>query len=161
MASSTSPNLSTIHAYRHLYRALLQAVQYSSPARFVARNQLRDAFRRGDPLQFNQQRLSRTVQFLQGAARERGLEHRILKNLLQTAYWKAENLKRLVSQLQRRWLQQIILKCFLRLYLIWIFRPVSSQIKTDQLAKQLRDSASTHYDMTLAMLNDSMGLCLR
>lgn len=29
------------------------------------------------------------------------------------------------------------------------------------LAAHLRNSARTHYEMTVAMLNDSMGLCLR
>lgn len=96
MIASNHPNLPLVHAYRHLYRALLHAVQFSSPNRYVARNQLRDAFRRGDPAQFNQQKITRTLEFLQGAARERGLEHRILKNLLHTAYWRAENLKRFV-----------------------------------------------------------------
>lgn len=104
MTPPNSPILSSTHAYRHLYRALLHAVQYSSPARFVARNQLRDAFRRGDPMQFDQHKISRTLWFLHGAAQERGLEHHILKNLLQTAYWKAENL-RLVSQVAEKMAQ--------------------------------------------------------
>lgn len=75
-----------IHAYRHLYRGLLHAVQFSMPGRFTARDQLRDAFRRGDPASFNQERIDRTVEFFKLAARETGLEHRIVKNLLHTAY---------------------------------------------------------------------------
>jgi hypothetical protein len=106
MLSSNQSTLPILHAYRHLYRALLHAVQYSSPARYVARDQLRDAFRRGHPEQFNQQKISRTLEFLEVAARERGLEHRILKNLLHVAYWKAYNLQRYVFE---------FLRCFLSL----------------------------------------------
>lgn len=78
-------------AYRNLYRALLQAVQYSKPARYVGRDKLRHAFREEDPLSFDEAKISRTVEFLQLAARERGLEHRLLKNLLFTAYWGSQS----------------------------------------------------------------------
>jgi hypothetical protein len=76
-----------IHAYRNLYRGLLHAVQYSKPARYVARDQLRKAFRTEEPSSFNQEKIDRTVKFLGFAARETGLEHRIVRNLLHTAYW--------------------------------------------------------------------------
>ncbi|KAG6022190.1 hypothetical protein E4U41_002298 [Claviceps citrina] len=80
-----------IHAYRHLYRSLLRAVQYASPARYIARDQLRRAFREGQQqqaapsLRLNTEGVKRTVWFLEAAARERGLEHRIVKNLLRVA----------------------------------------------------------------------------
>jgi len=96
MLPSNQPTLPILHAYRHLYRALLHAVQYSSPNRYVARDQLRNAFRRGYREQFNQQKISRTLEFLDAAARERGLEHRLLKNLLHVAYWRTHNLKKFV-----------------------------------------------------------------
>ena len=83
-----------IHAYRHLYRGLLHAVQYSKPARFTARDQLRDAFRKGDPSSFNKGNIERTVEFLKLAAKEAGLEHRIIKNILHTA-WAGSALRRL------------------------------------------------------------------
>lgn len=91
-------SLVILHAYRYLYRSLLRAVQYSSPARYIARDQLRDAFRHGYREQFNQQKISRTLGFLDAASRERGLEHRILKNLLHVAYWKAFAMKKCVSK---------------------------------------------------------------
>ncbi|KYK55269.1 hypothetical protein DCS_07232 [Drechmeria coniospora] len=70
-----------VHAYRHLYRGLLHAVQFSSPVRYVARDQLRSAFReRG--ASWNPEGAKRTLWFLHAAARETGLEHKILKNLL-------------------------------------------------------------------------------
>jgi hypothetical protein len=70
-----------IHAYRHLYRTLLKGVQYSTPARFVARGQLRRAFREPGAT-YDERGIKRTLWFLEAAAKERGMEHRILKNLL-------------------------------------------------------------------------------
>lgn len=75
-----------IYAYRKLYRGLLHAVQYSKPARFTARDQLRDAFRENDPSTFNRERIDRTVEFLRLAAKEKGLEHKLVKNLLYTSW---------------------------------------------------------------------------
>uniref|UniRef100_A0A0D2XUQ6 Uncharacterized protein n=1 Tax=Fusarium oxysporum (strain Fo5176) TaxID=660025 RepID=A0A0D2XUQ6_FUSOF len=69
------------HAYRHLYRNLLKAVQYAIPARFVARDQLRRAFREPGAT-YDGRGIKRTIWFLQAAAKEKGLEHKILKNLL-------------------------------------------------------------------------------
>ncbi|KAH7407565.1 hypothetical protein BKA64DRAFT_423500 [Cadophora sp. MPI-SDFR-AT-0126] len=85
MSSPASAEL--IHAYRQLYRGLLHAVQFSKPSRYLARDQLRNAFRNGDPASFDHQKVTRTVEFLKYAAQERGLEHRIVKNLLLTKYW--------------------------------------------------------------------------
>lgn len=76
-----TPNIQVIHAYRNLYRHLLKAVQYARPNRFIARDQLRKAFREPGA-QLDPEGIKRTVWFLQAAAKERGLEHRILKNLL-------------------------------------------------------------------------------
>lgn len=56
------------------------------PARFTARDQLRDAFRKEDPSTFNKEKINKTVEFLRLAANEAGLEHRIVKNLLRTNY---------------------------------------------------------------------------
>jgi len=78
---ATSPS-EIIHAYRHLFRGLLRAVQFSKPARYTARDQLRDAFRHEDPVSFDPRKISRTVEFLRLATQEAGLEHQILKNIL-------------------------------------------------------------------------------
>ncbi|KAH6722181.1 hypothetical protein BKA61DRAFT_467353 [Leptodontidium sp. MPI-SDFR-AT-0119] len=120
-----------IHAYRQLYRGLLHAVQYSKPARYLARDQLRNAFRKGDPASFDQQKVTRTIEFFKYAAEEKGLEHRIVKTLLQTSYWEAREEHRL------------------------------ERLSKFPVPKEVRRTARTHYNMTLAMLNDSMGLCLR
>lgn len=74
-------SLDVLHAYRHIYRTLLEAVQYSSPARYVARDQVRAAFRE-PTAKHDAEVCKRTLWFLEAAVRERGLEHRILKNLL-------------------------------------------------------------------------------
>lgn len=74
-----------VHAYRHLYRAALRAVCYSQPASTVARDQLRRAFRDKTGT-FNKNTVRRTVWFLNNAARERGTEHKIVKNLIFTQF---------------------------------------------------------------------------
>ena len=71
-----------IHAYRRLYRSLLRGVQYARPARFIARDQLRAAFREPGAA-LDVEGVKRTVWFLEAAAKERGLEHKILKNLIE------------------------------------------------------------------------------
>ncbi|KAG8417604.1 hypothetical protein J3459_006537 [Metarhizium acridum] len=122
-----------VHAYRHLYRCLLRAVQYSSPARYIARDQLRAAFRETPAL--DAEGVKRTIWFLEAAGKERGLEHAILKNLLrvrgqrdaESRSWK----KNLIGTAQR------------------------DGMKSD------RGTPFQHYDMTVAMLNRTMGLCLR
>ena len=75
-----------IHAYRHLYRELLHAVRYATPARYTARDQLRRAFR--EPRKFDSHEVERMRWFLSAAAKEAGLEHRILKNLLSVAWYR-------------------------------------------------------------------------
>ncbi|KAL2073358.1 hypothetical protein VTL71DRAFT_10682 [Oculimacula yallundae] len=129
MARQTSTQL--VHAYRHLYRGLLHAVQYSKPARYVVRDQLRNAFRKGEPATFDQQKVTRTVEFLKYAAQERGLEHQIVRSLLHTQFWEAREGHHL------------------------------TKIAKNPAQREIRRTARIHYEMTLAMLNDSMGLCLR
>lgn len=80
-------DLEVIHAYRHLYRGLLHAIQFSKPAQYVARHQLRTAFRE-ERSKFDHRSITRTKIFLEAAARNRGVEHNILKNLLLTAYFR-------------------------------------------------------------------------
>lgn len=79
-----------IHAYRHLYRGLLHAVQFSKPARYTARNQLRRAFREKGA-RYDQRGIARTIRFLDAAKRERGPEHRVLKNLLIMAWYRYDS----------------------------------------------------------------------
>ncbi|RDA93181.1 hypothetical protein CP533_3205 [Ophiocordyceps camponoti-saundersi (nom. inval.)] len=128
-------SIDVIHAYRHLYRGLLQAVQHAVPVRYVARDQLREAFRaRGatlDPVG-----VKRTLWFLQAAAKETGLEHKILKNLLKVRLTQVATTRN------------------------WRGRYHESQLKSDPMQDE-KSTALRHYQMTIAMLNSSMGLCLR
>ena len=69
-------------AYRQLYQHGLRAVQYAKPQRYTLRDRLRLAFRKASHENFNQTRIDKTLEFLHGAVREKGLEHKILKNIL-------------------------------------------------------------------------------
>jgi hypothetical protein len=70
-----------VHAYRHLYRHSLRAVQFSKPARYVIRDHLRYAFRKGRQEDFDPRKIANTLEFLHYATIENGLEHKILKNM--------------------------------------------------------------------------------
>lgn len=71
-----------LHAYRHVLRHSLRAIQFSKPARYTLRDRLRWAFRKGSASDFDQQKITNTLEFLQYATKQNGLEHKILKNLL-------------------------------------------------------------------------------
>ncbi|TVY19031.1 hypothetical protein LARI1_G002042 [Lachnellula arida] len=137
---SNATHLELVHSYRHMYRALLRGVQFSKPARYVARDQLREAYRNGKPSNFDSRKIQRTLEFLGGAAKERGLEHKILRNLLLTRLHFTD-----LARLQRPHRRA---------------KGYYEQPSTVN-AVNIQRTAFIHYDMTLAMLNDSMGLCLR
>lgn len=80
-------------AYRHIYKGLLHAVQYSKPARYVAQERVRSAFRSGTADDYDALKISRTVELLDHAAKARGLEHRIVKHLMHT-WWERRNIYR-------------------------------------------------------------------
>ena len=75
-------NKAIVHAYRHILRHSLRAIQFSKPARFTLRDRLRAAFRKGAASDFDQQKITNTLEFLRYAAKQNGLEHKIVKNLL-------------------------------------------------------------------------------
>ncbi|KAK3397323.1 hypothetical protein B0T20DRAFT_470850 [Sordaria brevicollis] len=74
-------NREIVHAYRNILRWSLRAVQFSKPARFVVRDTLRAAFRDKNGT-FEPSRIRSTLWFLESAATYRGIEHKILKNLV-------------------------------------------------------------------------------
>ncbi|KAJ4197585.1 hypothetical protein NW767_001171 [Fusarium falciforme] len=119
-----------VHAYRRLYRCLLQAVQYTIPARFVVRDQLRAAFRDPD-MRYDENAIKRTIWFLEAAAREKGMEHKILKNLVKVQLGRAYHSS---------------------------WQPMRGE-RTPM--GEVKMTAYQHYDMTVAMLNKTMGLLLR
>ena len=73
-------------AYRQLYKASLQAIQYASPARHTLRKLLNAEFRLNNSNAFDRLKVQNTLVFLEGAANGRGLEHRVVKSLLH-AWW--------------------------------------------------------------------------
>jgi Domain of unknown function (DUF1763). len=80
LTTAMPDKLELIHAYRKLLRAGLRAVQFSQPSRWSLTQQLRAGFR--DPNgKFEPERIRRTIWFFNAAAQQRGIEHRILKNL--------------------------------------------------------------------------------
>ena len=82
-----------LRSYRYLYRHAMYAVQYATPARYTLKILLENAYRTGNAADFDAERIKNTITFLEGAAKEKGLEHRILKNLLHTWFWDVKNRK--------------------------------------------------------------------
>ncbi|KAB5582374.1 mitochondrial carrier protein [Coniochaeta sp. 2T2.1] len=136
-------NQEIIHAYRHLLRASLRAVQFSLPARFVVQSQLRRAFRpkpssSSSPAtadqKFDPEAVRRTIWFLNAAAAEKGLEHKIVKNLVKVAWVRNLNSERRV---EGGWRGEVA----------GGGRPK----KVDPI----KATAYEHYESTIAMLNHS------
>ena len=75
-------NRKILHAYRHVYRRSLRAIQYASPARHTLRKLIDTEFRLGTKEDYDPDKIRNTLQFLEGAIESRGLEHRIVKGLL-------------------------------------------------------------------------------
>ena len=88
---ATPSQAEIITAYRNVYKQLLRAVQYSKPARFTCRDRVRAAFRDGKLKDYDAVRIARTIQFLDGATKSVGLEHKILKNLMHV--WWVQRMK--------------------------------------------------------------------
>ena len=84
--------LQVLHAYRHIYRGSLRAVQYASPARHTLRTVINTAFRTGTANDFNPKKIKNTLALLKGAREARGLEHRLLKSMLHL-WWFGGNTK--------------------------------------------------------------------
>jgi len=78
----TAAQKQVVTAYRNLFKAGLRAIQYSRPSRYTLQHRLRHVFRNGSLDDFNQTRINNTLEFLNGAARVRGIEHRIVKGLM-------------------------------------------------------------------------------
>ena len=120
-----------IHAYRHLYRQSLRAIQFSVPARYTLRDRLRLAFRKGHASDFHPEKVKTTLEFLQYATRENGLEHKIVKNLLFVWYNQARG----------------------------GFKRGRGGIQTPEEMEN-KITAYDTFNHNIRMLNESMGLCL-
>jgi len=95
---------------------------------------LRDSFRNSPSSAFNPGRIQKTLEFLRTASEHNGTEHRILKNILFVRYWRDyPNKNKLYGAIRDN---------------------------TD-VGLDLRQNSKAHFDATLTMLNESLGLCLR
>ena len=127
----TATRKEIVRSYRTIYRHALHAVQFSTPSRYTVKTILENAYRTRGPSEFNNDKINNTIMFLQGAASEKGMEHRILKSLLHTWWWENE------SKTQ-----------------------ANQSHKFEQKRNELSQSAIDHFEITLKMLNESMGMCL-
>lgn len=111
-------HVSIPHAYRSLLRRTLLAVQKSTPARYALTTFLRREFRpltshrhslpermaRAAHTSFPRRSLFRLEYFLKRAAREKGLEHRIVRTVSTLEWWEHYTASRPPSeQMQQRW----------------------------------------------------------
>lgn len=137
-------------SYRRLYRHGLQAVQYSAPARYVLRDEMRHAYRNNSIVDFNVERIENTVQFLCSAAREKGWAHRIVKNLIHV-WWGGRTSSKLYESNP--------VSNGLRWFLKWLSRK-PAHYRASQLEFLLRRRAYDHFNITMNMFNENFGLCL-
>ncbi|KAI4646866.1 hypothetical protein J4E93_005090 [Alternaria ventricosa] len=121
-----------LHAYRHLYRHSLRAIQFSKPARYTLRDRIRLAFRKGSAADYEPQRIQNTLEFLQYATRQNGLEHKIVKNLL-FVWWVQNHGGRNKHN------------------------PKNAMTREDL---EVKTTAYDVFNHNIRMLNESMGLCL-
>lgn len=80
-----------LHSYRHLLRNLIRGVNDAKKPRITATQQLRRAFRDPNGV-YDPLATKRTVTFLKLAAETNGVEHKILKNLIEVRRRKEEKL---------------------------------------------------------------------
>ncbi|KAJ5936969.1 hypothetical protein N7466_003419 [Penicillium verhagenii] len=126
-----------LHAYRSLYRGALKAIRYSTPARHVLRSTMRNAFRstHTPTSEFDPSKIANTLLFLERAADVRGLEHKIVKNLMLARYWEQPHIAR----------DSRVLKV----------------LGLGKVEDRFRKKAYEHYNLTLERLNESLGTCLK
>ena len=85
-AAASQTRLDIRHAYRHILRCSLSAVQRAPRAVPTVRRQVRAAFTETKAEQFDPEVVKRTGWFLKAAAKTVGVEHRVVKNLVRVAY---------------------------------------------------------------------------
>lgn len=144
-----------IHAYRHLYRQGLKAVNYSTPARLVLLRNLRQSFRTSYRQDFDPQKIENTVRFLQRASDVAGMEHKIVKNLMLVRYWNQPLLRK---DLRPYVHQQPEKACH------WSQTDICISLKglgVDQRSPSLRRDTIRQFNSMLVFLNESLGTCLK
>ena len=141
-----------IHAYRHLYRQGLRAVQFSKPARFTLRDRLRLAFRKNSPADYNPQKIRTTFEFLQHATTHNGMEHKIVKNLLFIWWCQEDGGKKNPTS--------ITLCVTPRSSDHWTPLLVLIEANRTQEEIRIRQTAFDAFNHNIEMLNESMDLCI-
>lgn len=121
-------------AYRRLLRTALQAVRFSTPARYQVQSILRDSFRHSPLSTFTPRRIKNTVRFLERARECNGIEHKILRNILHVRYWRDHREKH---------------------------KPPGGLKENTDVAVDLRRNVPAQFDATLHVFNETMDLCLR
>lgn len=120
-----------VQAYRTLFKLSNRAVLNSRRARYHIRNIIRNAFRSEPRSSFCPRRIENTAHFLERARKYRGLEHKIITNLLNIRWWRSKQHHGKLVRAQTN------------------------------LAADVRKTTWAQYDATVAMLNESQDLCLR
>ena len=123
-------------SYRQLLRTSLQAVRFAVPARYLLRSILRESFRESPERSYNWRRIQKTLVFLEHARDHKGLEHKIVKNILHMRWWKEKRGKTIL--------------------------PNTLRANTD-VGIDLRQNvvSGAQFDATLTLFNESRDLCLR
>ncbi|KAL1915580.1 uncharacterized protein VTP21DRAFT_6704 [Calcarisporiella thermophila] len=124
--------------YRRLWRAGHAAVSNAAPAKYIFRRKLRDGFNENlsaspdqCPILFS--RAHNTLLFLDQAARRRGLEHKVIKNLCQMGIYHQK----------------------------YAERPPFWNRKLKPHQHKLHAASYDGYYRTIEMLNESLGVFLR
>ncbi|KAK3387098.1 hypothetical protein B0H63DRAFT_447986 [Podospora didyma] len=157
---STTNVVDLLPAYRRLLRAGLRAVQYSKPARYLLVDKVRAGFRHRDGV-FDAERVRRTTWFLNAAAQSRGIEHRIVKNLLFVAWMRQRRVRHhwtMVQQSAKRVKDRMVADEEKKARMAdkpWM------KLKEDMRPDIISGHEYEHFDRTVTMLNDTMGMCLR
>jgi hypothetical protein len=145
-----------LQGYRHLYRAALQAVQYARPARFTARDKLREAFR-APRATWDAEGARRTIWFLHAAAREKGVEHKVVKNLMRVAWERDHQRRNWKTQLQEGRKTYVKNDGIRNGGSWWTY----ADWRDDRKQELQSEDVYQHYQMTIAMMNHSLGTRLR
>lgn len=135
-----------VHAYRHLFRNGLRAVQFSKPARFTLRDKLRALFRRGSVADFESSRIQNTLEFLRHASTHNGLEHKIVKNLMHV-WWVQER-----GGKTRTIAKNMYVECSTAQQVL-----ICSRNHDETL---IRTTIFDSFNHSISMLNESMDMCL-
>ncbi|KAI4729398.1 hypothetical protein E4T49_02833 [Aureobasidium sp. EXF-10728] len=125
-----------IHAYRHLLRTSLQAIRYAKPARFTLQSHLRSSFR-NPTSPFDPQQISQTLEFLSNAAKYKGLEDRVVKNLIHVWGCRHRDVPSALAQ-----------------------GLIEEHRKRDRKDMRLRDAAYERFDDQVTMLERTLGIRL-